>query len=82
MLAYVVTIKNAAKPDKDGLLQPLLRRWQAGGCSYAVFSLPAVQASCRPQRACRAQHGMGCRSWGKELASTGNPALDESADLP
>jgi hypothetical protein len=45
VLAYVVTIKDAAKPDKEGLLQPLLRRWQAGGCSYSVFSLPAVQAS-------------------------------------
>ena len=44
MLAYVVAIRGAAKPDKDGLLQPLLRRWQAGGCGCSVFALPAVQA--------------------------------------
>lgn len=43
MIAYVVSIKGAARPDKDGLLQPLLKRWQAGGCSYSVFALPAVQ---------------------------------------
>lgn len=24
--------------------QPLLKRWQAGGLSYAAFALPAVQA--------------------------------------
>ena len=42
--AYVVTLRGAAYPDKDGLLQPLLRRWQARGCSYSVFALPAVQA--------------------------------------
>ena len=41
---YLVTIKNAANPDCQGLLQPLLRRWQAGGCSFTVFSLPAVHA--------------------------------------
>lgn len=46
VLAYVVTIRDAARPDKDGLLQPLLRRWQAGGCSYSVFALPAVQVGC------------------------------------
>ena len=26
-------------------MQPLLRRWQSGGCSLAVFGLPAVQAT-------------------------------------
>jgi hypothetical protein len=45
VIAYVVTLKGAAYPDKDGLLQPLLRRWQSKGCSYSVFSLPAVQAT-------------------------------------
>lgn len=44
VIAYVVTLRGAAYPDKDGLLQPLLRRWQAGGCTYSVFALPAVQA--------------------------------------
>jgi len=42
--AYAVTIRNAAAPDKAGLLQPLLKRWQAGGLSYGAFALPAVQA--------------------------------------
>ncbi|PRW33106.1 transient receptor potential channel [Chlorella sorokiniana] len=42
--AYVVSIRNAAAADKDGLLQPLLKRWQAGGLSYTAFALPAVQA--------------------------------------
>eukprot|EP00887_Chlorella_sp_A99_P000537 scaffold17.g537.t1 len=37
-------LEDAAAPDRDGLLQPLLRRWQAGGASMDVFSLPAVQA--------------------------------------
>lgn len=44
VIAYVVNIRDAAAADKDGLLQPLLRRWQAGGLSYAAFALPAVQA--------------------------------------
>ena len=44
VIAYVVTLRGAAYPDKDGLLQPLLRRWQSGACSYSVFALPAVQA--------------------------------------
>ena len=87
--AYVVSIRDAAAADKDGLLQvwcsaagagaapprvaraavwvlqaapdppqppppcaccprppqPLLKRWQAGGLSYAAFALPAVQAT-------------------------------------
>ncbi|KAH7624970.1 hypothetical protein Ndes2526B_g00345 [Nannochloris sp. 'desiccata'] len=44
VIAYVVTLKGAAYPDKEGLLQPLLRRWQSKGCSYSVFALPAVQS--------------------------------------
>jgi hypothetical protein len=40
----VVTIRGAAAPDSRGLLQPLLKRYQAKRCSYAVFALPAVQA--------------------------------------
>jgi hypothetical protein len=42
--AYVVTVRDAAAPDCRGLLQPLLKRYQAKRCSYAVFALPAVQA--------------------------------------
>ncbi len=42
--AYVVNIRDVAAADKCGLLQPLLKRWQAGGLSYAAFALPAVQA--------------------------------------
>jgi len=44
VIAYVITIKGAAYLGKDGLLQPLLRRWQSKGCSYSVFALPAAQA--------------------------------------
>ena len=43
--AFVVNVAEASDPDKDGLIQPLLRRWQSGGCSLAVFGLPAVQAT-------------------------------------
>lgn len=42
--AFVVNIKNAAKPDVEGLVNPLLHRYNAGGCHYSVFGLPAVQA--------------------------------------
>ena len=44
VLAYVVAIKDAAAPGNGGLLQPLLKRWQAGGCSMNAFALPAVHA--------------------------------------
>jgi hypothetical protein len=44
--AYVVTIRGAARPDKEGLLQPLLRRWQQGRCNEKIFTLPAVQVRC------------------------------------
>jgi hypothetical protein len=40
----VVTVRDAAAPDRKGLLQALLKRYQAGRCSYAVFGLPAAQA--------------------------------------
>lgn len=43
--AFVVNVRAAADPDKDGLLQPLLKRWQAGGAPLAIFGLPAVQAT-------------------------------------
>lgn len=43
--AFVVALRDAAAPAKRGLLQPLLQRWQARRCSYAVFGLPAVQAA-------------------------------------
>lgn len=43
VLAYTLRVEHATAPDKDGLLQPLLRRWQANGCGMDVFALPAVQ---------------------------------------
>ncbi len=42
--AYVVGIKDAGAPGSTGLLQPLLRRYQARGCSISAFGLPAVEA--------------------------------------
>ena len=42
--AFVVNVKGAAKSDDEGLLQPLLKRYQAGAVGLAVFGLPAVQA--------------------------------------
>ncbi|KAL6778251.1 TRP11A [Auxenochlorella protothecoides x Auxenochlorella symbiontica] len=44
VLAYSIRVENAAAPDQDGLLQPLLKRWQGAGCGMDVFALPAVQA--------------------------------------
>ncbi len=48
VLAYVVAVRGVAYPGMSGLLHPLLKRWQAGGCGYTAFALPAVQASTRP----------------------------------
>lgn len=31
VLAFVVSVRDAAAPGEQGLLRPLLRRWQAGG---------------------------------------------------
>jgi hypothetical protein len=42
--AHVVNVRDAAAQGARGLLQPLLKRYQAGACSMAVFALPAVQA--------------------------------------
>lgn len=42
--AFVVNIREAAAPDVEGLVNPLLKRYNAGGCHYSVFGLPAVQA--------------------------------------
>ncbi|GBF90826.1 transient receptor potential channel protein [Raphidocelis subcapitata] len=42
--AHVVNLRDAAAQGSRGLLQPLLKRYQARGCSMAVFALPAVQA--------------------------------------
>jgi hypothetical protein len=41
--AFVVNIKHAAAPDVEGIINPLLLRYQTGGCHYGVFGLPAVQ---------------------------------------
>ena len=40
----MVNVKGAAKSDDEGLLQPLLKRYQAGAVGLPVFGLPAVQA--------------------------------------
>ena len=42
--AFVVTIKDAAGSLDQGLLHPLIKQWQSNRCSFAVFSLPAVQS--------------------------------------
>ena len=42
--AYVVPIQRAAGSGSQGIIQPLLRLWQAKRCSFAVFSLPAIQS--------------------------------------
>lgn len=53
--AYVVTIRDAAAPEHRGLLQPLLKRYQARRCSSAVFALPAAQAVIQFKWACFAR---------------------------
>ena len=45
MEAFVVSIRNTSASGKEGLLHPLVKHWQAGRCSFAVFSLPAVMAT-------------------------------------
>ncbi|KAA6418224.1 MAG: WD-40 repeat [Trebouxia sp. A1-2] len=42
--AHVVNIRNAVAADDEGLLKPLLKRWQDEACSQMVFGLPAVRA--------------------------------------
>jgi hypothetical protein len=42
--AFVVNIEDAAAPDVEGLVGPLLRRYQAGALSFSTFALPAVQS--------------------------------------
>jgi len=42
--AHVVSIRNAAGPPGEGMLQPILLRWQSRACPLTVFALPAVQA--------------------------------------
>ena len=44
--AWVVTLKNGAAAENVGLLQPLLRRFQADWVSMMVFGLPAVMVRC------------------------------------
>ncbi len=39
-----MSVRDAAAPGAAGLLRPLIRRWQAGGCCTATFQLPVVQA--------------------------------------
>lgn len=61
MTAYVVTVRDAALPDREGLLYPLLRRWQGGSYTASVFSLPALQAliDWKWNRYCRRVRGPG-----------------------
>ncbi|KAG2492134.1 hypothetical protein HYH03_009625 [Edaphochlamys debaryana] len=42
--AYLVSVRDAAAPGEQGLLRPLLQRWQLGSCGVGAFGLPAVQA--------------------------------------
>lgn len=44
--AFVIPIAGAANPGSKGLLHHLLKRYLIKRCSYFVFQLPAVQASC------------------------------------
>jgi hypothetical protein len=39
----VVNIRHAAAADSDGLIHPILLRWQAGAAHWSTFGLPAVQ---------------------------------------
>lgn len=41
VVAYVVTIQNAAAAGSAGLLQPLVRRFSVGGIGFNAFALPA-----------------------------------------
>ena len=45
--AYVVDIENAADPDEDGLINPLLHCYQNCVFNVNVWALPAVQV-CSP----------------------------------
>ncbi|GMH40202.1 hypothetical protein BSKO_08106 [Bryopsis sp. KO-2023] len=42
--AHVLSIRHAAGPPGEGLLQPILLRYQKQACPLSVFGLPAVQA--------------------------------------
>jgi uncharacterized membrane protein YgcG len=42
--AFVVNIVHVADPDENGIIHPLLQRWQIGAVSLAVFGIPSVQA--------------------------------------
>lgn len=41
--AHVVNLRDAVAAGNRGLLRPMLKRYQAGGCSVTAFGLPAVQ---------------------------------------
>lgn len=42
--AFAVTIRNASGAGRNGLLHPILRRWQAKACPIEVWGLPAIRA--------------------------------------
>ena len=52
--AFVVNIKDAAAADVEGLVHPILKRWQAGACHWSVFGLPAIQVSVTRVTTCTA----------------------------
>lgn len=54
--AFVVNIKDAAAPDVEGIVNPLLNRYNAGGCHYSVFALPAVQVRRLQQHSAHSLH--------------------------
>ncbi len=59
-VAYMVTIKNAGAPDQQGLLQMLLRYWQAGLVPDTAFALPTVHAVIDFKWVMVPCAGMGC----------------------
>jgi len=42
--AFVVTIKNASGVRNQGLLSPLLQRWESNACPIEVWGLPTVRS--------------------------------------
>ncbi|GMH34069.1 hypothetical protein BSKO_01903 [Bryopsis sp. KO-2023] len=42
--AFAVTIRNASGAGRNGLLHPILKKWQAKACPIEVWGLPAIRA--------------------------------------
>ena len=43
--AFVIDAPHAADADDQGILNPLIKRYQAGLCAQRIFSSPAVRVS-------------------------------------